>query len=64
MTNVWILAVVKNEDRLEEWIAHHINLGFDKLIICINDNPIPKLFYKNLHKKFKDHIELLDFVIM
>lgn len=61
MINIWILAVVKNEDRLEEWIDHHINLGFDKIIICINDNPIPKLFYKNLYKKFKDYISLLDF---
>jgi hypothetical protein len=34
-----LLAVARDEDRfLEEWINHHINLGFDHIYICDNND--------------------------
>jgi len=36
---VCIICISKNEDNyINEWINYHLNLGFDNIIICNNDN--------------------------
>lgn len=55
--NVGIIAIAKNEDLyLGEWIDYHLKLGFDKIIIGLNDDefnpPVhnPKVRYVDFHK--------------
>ena len=51
---VGIIAIAKNEDLyLEEWINHHLGLGFDNIIIGLNEDifqvPVdnPKVIYED-----------------
>ena len=54
MSKVGIIAVAKNEDLyIGEWIKHHLGLGFDKIIIGLNENEFkpqatnPKVIYED-----------------
>ena len=54
MLRVGIIAIAKNEDLyLEEWIEHHLGLGFETIIIGLNDDefkppvPNPKVIYED-----------------
>ena len=34
-----LIAIAKNEEPyLKEWIEYHANLGFDKIIVCDNND--------------------------
>lgn len=53
---VGIIAIAKNEDLyIKEWIEHHLGLGFDKIIIGLNDDefkpPVenPNVIYEDYH---------------
>jgi hypothetical protein len=38
---VAIIAIAKNENLyINEWVNHHLNLGFDNIIICDNDDEL------------------------
>ena len=54
--NVGIIAIAKNENLyLKEWIDWHLGLGFDKIMIGLNDDEFkplitnPKVVYEDYH---------------
>ena len=52
-----LCAIVKNENKyLKDWIDYHYKLGFDKIVLCdnndteyINENSVEVLDYRNKH---------------
>jgi hypothetical protein len=56
MSKVGIIAIAKNENLyLREWIEHHLGLGFDQIIIGLNDDEFkplilnPQVIYEDYH---------------
>ena len=55
MCKIGIIAIAKNEDLyLKEWIEHHLGLGFDTIIIGLNDDEF-KPPVDNPHVVFEDY---------
>lgn len=55
-----IMAIFKNEeDYLEEWLQHHMAVGFDHFFLYCNDPNLSKYSYLHL-PKYKKHITLID----
>ena len=50
MSKIGIIAIAKNENLyLEEWVKHHLGLGFDKIIIGLNDDEFkPQIINKDV----------------
>lgn len=56
MSKIGIIAIAKNENLyLKEWIEHHLGLGFDRIIIGLNDDEFkphiinPNVIYEDYH---------------
>lgn len=56
--NMCIMAIFKNEEPyLEEWLKHHIKVGFHHFYLYSND---PNLEKYNYLDKYKDYITIID----
>ena len=54
---VYLCALAKNEHLyINEWVAHYVNLGFDKIYIYDNDNKGEKDIYKFIDRKYSKHL--------
>ena len=58
---VYLCALAKNEhDYINEWVAHYVKLGFDKIYIYDNDDKGSKDIYKCIDKQYSKHLVFVD----
>ncbi len=58
---VYLCALAKNEQPyINEWVAHYVKLGFDKIYIYDNDDLGVKPSYKFIDEKYNEHIVVID----
>lgn len=58
---VCVCALAKNEHLyINEWVAHYVKLGFDKIYICDNDDLNVKPSYKNIDSKYNKNVVIVD----
>ena len=54
---VYVCALAKNEHLyINEWVAHYVKLGVDKIYIYDNDNVGEKDIYKFIDRKYSQHL--------
>ena len=58
---VYLCALAKNEHLyINEWVAHYVKLGFDKIYIYDNDDIGSKDIYKSIDKQYSKHLVFVD----
>lgn len=58
---VYLCALAKNEHLyINEWVAHYVNLGFDKIYIYDNDDLDVKPSYKSIDKAYNNKVVIVD----
>lgn len=58
---VYLCALAKNEHLyINEWVAHYVKLGFDKIYIYDNDDKGTKDIYKSIDKQYSKHLVFVD----
>ena len=58
---VYVCALAKNEHLyINEWVAHYVNLGVDKIYIYDNDDIGAKDIYKCIDRKYSKHLVFVD----
>ena len=58
---VYLCALAKNEHLyINEWVAHYVKLGFDKIYIYDNDDIGSKDIYKSIDRQYSSHLVFVD----